>query len=192
MKTLMLTLALWNPIVGLDGVVQRMAQESRRPALEGPMRSMTKIGKPLNVIAALLAIALLDPVGVPTARLAVVALAATNVVVEVTKRAVNRTRPDGESKPSNASFPSSHAANAFALAAVFARRWRRLGVVFWIWAAAVAWSRVYLHRHYLSDIVIGAAVGILCTWLIARWLGPRWEVRREVEGPPRDVSPEVA
>lgn len=30
-----------------------------------------------------------------------------------------------------------------------------------------------LDRHFLSDIVVGAAVGITCVWLVTRWLGRR-------------------
>jgi undecaprenyl-diphosphatase len=173
-----LTLVLLNPVVDLDWAVQHQVQELRGPALEPTMRALTSIGRPVNVLAGLLGIAVLDRAAGPaTARLAILSLAATNIVVEVTKRTFNRTRPDGEQKRSNASFPSSHAANAFALAAVFAKRWRRLAPAFWIWASAVALSRMYLNRHFLSDVVVGAAVGVLCTWLIARWLGSRLQWR---------------
>ena len=176
MKTLLLALALLNPVEQLDWMVQRQVQQSRGPLLERPMRGLTDFGRPVNVLGGLLGIAILDRAAGPaTARLALLALAATNLVVEGAKRAFFRVRPDGERKRSNASFPSSHAANAFALAAVLARRWRRPAPAFWIWAAATAWSRVYLNRHFLSDIVVGAAIGLACTWLIVRWLGKRLE-----------------
>ena len=186
MKILLVTLVLLNPIVDLDWTVQHQVQELRRPALEGPMRALTNIGRPVNVLGGLLAIAMLDrAAGPPTARLAILVLAGTNIVVELTKRGFNRTRPDGEQKRSNASFPSSHAANAFALAAVFVRRWKRLAPVFWTWAAATAVSRMYLNRHFLSDVVVGAAIGIVVAWLLARWLGKRleWKVRAQAAAP---------
>ena len=104
---------------------------------------------------------------------ALLALAPTNLVVETLKRTVNRTRPDGEHKRSNASFPSSHSANAFALAWVLARRWKRLAPLFWISASTVAISRLYLNRHYLSDVVVGALIGILSAWLVMRWMKGR-------------------
>jgi len=176
MKTLLLALALMNPVEQLDWAVQRQVQHSRSPLLERPMRGLTDFGRPVNVLGGLLGIAILDRAAGPaTVRLAVLALAATNLVVEGAKRAFFRARPDGEQKRSNASFPSSHAANAFALATVLARRWRRIAPAFWIWAAATAWSRVYLNRHYLSDVVVGAVVGIACAWWIAHWLGKRLE-----------------
>jgi membrane-associated phospholipid phosphatase len=138
------------------------------------MKGATGIGRPANVLGVLLAIALFDAAAGPaTARLAVFALVPTNLVVEGLKRATNRTRPDGEQKRSNASFPSSHAANAAAIAWVFSSRWRRLTPAFWVLALLVAYSRMYLNRHYLSDVVVGFAIGIACAWLTARFLRRR-------------------
>lgn len=64
------------------------------------------------------------------------------------------------------SFPSSHAANHFALA-VF------MGITLgagarWIWPAALIWafvvamSQVYVGVHFPLDVVCGAAVGSVC------------------------------
>lgn len=62
--------------------------------------------------------------------------------------------------PAFASFPSGHAAGAFALAlliALFWPRWRRHA---FLSAALVALSRVYLGLHYPSDILAGAILGL--------------------------------
>ena len=70
-------------------------------------------------------------------------------------------------------FISSHAVNCFAIAAyaTFALRGRfrviRFGILFF-WAALIAYSRVYLGRHYVGDVVCGALWGILLAWLIWR------------------------
>jgi undecaprenyl-diphosphatase len=183
MRCALILALLLNPIEQLDWSVQHAVQGHRAPALEPLMRGATSIGKPANVLGALLGIAILDVAAGPaTARLAVLALIPTNLVVEVTKRAVDRARPDGEHRRSNASFPSSHAANAFALAAVLARRWRRAGWAFWTAALLVAASRVYLNRHFMSDVVAAAVIGVLCAALAARVLGWR-------PGPPQRGSP---
>jgi len=180
MRRLLLVLALLSPVESLDLAVQRGVQQSRTPWLEPWMRGASGVGRPANVLAALLGIALFDAAAGPaTVRLALAALLPTNLVVEGVKRAVNRPRPDGEHKRSNASFPSSHAANAAAIAWVLSRRWRRLAPAFWALALIVSYSRIYLDRHYLSDVVVGLAIGAACAWLALRLMRPRGGAARE-------------
>lgn len=182
MKPFFLAISLLGGILSLDATVQRGVQAARRPWMEGPMRAATGIGKPWIVAGTLAAIGFLDPgQGPRTVLAAVLALAPANLAVELLKRATFRARPDGERKRSNASFPSSHAANAFALAAVFARRWRRAAPVFFGLAAVVAFSRIYLNRHFLSDVVVAAAIGVAYAWLAERWLSAREARRRALE-----------
>lgn len=165
----MLGLALLQPIQGLDDRVQRAVQQGRGPALDRVMQAATDLGRRDVLPTMLLAIAVLDPVAGPaTARLAIVGLAATNIVVEVLRRVVDRPRPSGEHTPAKASFPSGHAASAACLAWILSRRWPRFAWVAWPVAAAVAWSRIVLNRHYLSDVVAGVAIGLACTWLVLR------------------------
>ncbi len=70
----------------------------------------------------------------------------------------------------NYSFPSSHAALAFAAVPILLYRSRKIG---WVWlgyAVLVALSRVLFKQHYLSDIAAGAllgyGIGILVVYLI--------------------------
>jgi undecaprenyl-diphosphatase len=169
MRVLLLAVALLAPLEQLDVAMQEAVQASRAPWLEPVMKGASNMGRPANVLGVLLAISLLDAAAGPaTVWLTLAAMVPTNLVVEGLKRAVNRTRPDGEHKRSNASFPSSHAANAAAIAWIFSRRWRRLAPAFWALALTVAWSRVYLNRHYLSDVVAGLAIGMACAWLAPR------------------------
>lgn len=66
-------------------------------------------------------------------------------------------------------FISSHASNCFAIAAyvTFAlqRRFKifRYGILF-LWAALICYSRVYLARHYVGDVLCGALWGVLLAW----------------------------
>ena len=192
MKALLLALAVLAPLESADAWVQRQAQAARVPALEGPMHVASRIGRPVVVFGALLAIAVLDDAGgVRVARLSLLALAPLNLVVEGVKRAVRRPRPDGQHDPGNSSFPSSHAANAFALAAVFARRWRRAGAAVWLAAAIVAVSRIYLNRHFASDVIVGAGLGVvIAAWAIG-W-GGRWADARGPRVSSGDAPPDVS
>ena len=63
------------------------------------------------------------------------------------------------------SFPSSHAANHFCLAAfitsIFGDYMRRWKFVWWIWASLIAIAQVYVGIHYPLDILGGAVLGII-------------------------------
>jgi len=172
--SLALGVALLAPVDSLDRRVQRAVQSARRPGIEGPMRFINGLGDRFVVVTAMLGIAVLDPVAGPaTVRSVLFAMIPTNVIVESAKIAFNRTRPDGDHKRANSSFPSSHAANAFAIAWVLSRRWRRGMPLFLLVAAGVAMARMYLNRHYLSDVVIGSAVGWICAECVLRWQAAR-------------------
>ena len=81
----------------------------------------------------------------------------TEMLVEPMKFATGRLRPDGSN---HQSFPSGHAAVTFATATVIERHlgWRKSLLGYTI-ASYVAASRLHDNRHYLSDVVFGAAVG---------------------------------
>jgi membrane-associated phospholipid phosphatase len=66
-------------------------------------------------------------------------------------------------------YPSGHTSNAFALATVFAEELG--GAAGWVAypiAAGVAWSRLNDEAHWASDVVLGAAVGIVTGQLVVR------------------------
>lgn len=161
LRVLVIVLALLDPIVQLDHAVRDAVQAGRVPALESTMRSATGVGRPTIALGALLAIAIFGgPTGVPMARAALAVLVPVNLTVEGLKWSVGRTRPDGDRNRKNSSFPSSHAANAAVFAWLFARRWPRGTIVFACVAAVIAFSRMYLDRHYLSDVVAGILIGL--------------------------------
>lgn len=162
--------AVLVPVDSLDHVVQRAVQSARRPGLERPVRMVNSLGERFVVVSALLGIAVLDPVAGPaTVRSVLIALIPTNAIVEAGKLAINRTRPDGDHKRANSSFPSSHAANAFAVAWVLSRRWRRALPMFLLLAAGVAVARMYLNRHFMTDVVVGGAIGWGCAHVAMAW-----------------------
>jgi len=77
-----------------------------------------------------------------------------------TRAVVNRPRPDDPSPGwLNSAFPSSHATSYFAAATVYALKFPRLAPVLGVAGTLVALSRVYLGKHWPSDVLAGAAIG---------------------------------
>jgi membrane-associated phospholipid phosphatase len=61
--------------------------------------------------------------------------------------------------PESASFPSGHAASAFAFAYAVGRHLPELAVPLRMLAGGVAYSRVHVGVHYPGDVVIGSILG---------------------------------
>lgn len=70
------------------------------------------------------------------------------------------------------SFPSDHAAAAFAIAVTCCFFHRRLGLATLAVAALLAYARVYVGAHYPTDVLAGAALGALLAWLLVAQLAP--------------------
>jgi undecaprenyl-diphosphatase len=121
----------------------------------------------------------------PTAAtVAATSLAAAATAVFVLKDALERARPElahpGTAEPlvttpTSYSFPSGHAATAFATATVIALLHPRLRVPAFALATLVGLSRVYLGVHFFFDVLAGAALGIAVGWTAV------WATRRVVE-----------
>lgn len=91
------------------------------------------------------------------------AQAVSQTIVHSMKKVFRRDRPTGEC----CSFPSGHSASAFAAAAVLERHlgyrasWPAIAG-----AMYVATSRLVDNRHFLSDVMFGAAVGTAAGWTV--------------------------
>ena len=71
------------------------------------------------------------------------------------------------------SFPSSHAANHFCMAAfmisLFGKEMRRWKYWWWVWAAMISLAQVYVGIHYPLDILGGAILGIIVGMSMGRY-----------------------
>jgi membrane-associated phospholipid phosphatase len=119
------------------------------------------------------------------------AVAAGSALTELIKGIAGRARPDaspddaqsfvlgrgfGDRSPYQ-SFPSGHATSAFAFASAVDAEWARLSPRRPAWVAPVLYagaaltgvSRVYLNRHWASDVVLGSAIGFIAGRAVVRW-----------------------
>jgi len=96
----------------------------------------------------------------------------TEMLVQPLKYVTHRERPDGSNERS---FPSGHAAVTFASATVIERHlgWRKSLLGYTI-ASYVAASRLHDNRHYLSDVVFGAAVGAIAGRTVVHHASDYW------------------
>lgn len=106
-------------------------------------------------------------------------VALSGILVQVLKHLVGRARPKGIAtldafhfdafsiKASLASFPSGHSTSIFALAMAVSLIAPRFRVPAFGLAILVALARVVLAAHFVSDIVAGAALGLITTVALA-------------------------
>lgn len=102
--------------------------------------------------------------------------AAAGIAVQIVKVAADRTRPElwlgpfQHASVSATSFPSGHTVGAFALAGVLmlASPSRTMRVVAFLLALFVAVSRVLAFRHWASDVLASAAIGMVIAAVMTR------------------------
>jgi hypothetical protein len=96
-----------------------------------------------------------------------------NVSIFSLKKFSHQLRPDGSAFTS---FPSGHTAEAFANAEFLRQEYKDVspwyGIAGYAVAATTGYLRIYNNKHWLSDVVTGAGIGITSTKL-AYWLYPK-------------------
>ena len=102
-----------------------------------------------------------------TGRLLTSTFISTGVIVWGMKEIIGRKRPLDD-VVGNPAFPSGHTAYAFAGATLLGNRYPKLRIPLYIGAGLVGLTRIYLGRHYASDVIAGAAVGTITGALVSR------------------------
>jgi undecaprenyl-diphosphatase len=136
-----------------------------------------------GVAAAVLALSRGGP-GRRAAGVGLASVGVTSAVVNVAMKPVaRRPRPDRTTlevplarhvpMPRSRSFPSGHAASAFAFATGVGHVLPREAVAVRGLAALVAYSRVHTGVHFPGDVALGAVLGSACGQLVATGLSAR-------------------
>jgi membrane-associated phospholipid phosphatase len=171
-------------LVVLDRAVYAAVQATPSPTVDG---AVAEISEAANHSRGWIAIAAgLSVAGRRRRRAALVGLAALGVtsaaVNLVVKPVFRRSRPVRDetvrtrvvTMPRSASYPSGHAASAFAFSSAVGGALPELDTVLRMLATAVAYSRVHTGVHYPGDViaggVIGAGMGSLA-WHVAERFG---------------------
>ena len=91
-------------------------------------------------------------------------IATTAAIVYPLKHVINVQRPD---KTDYKSFPSGHTAFAFATAEFLRREFRQtspwVGIGAYTAAIAIGTQRILYNKHYFTDVIAGAGIGVLAS-----------------------------
>jgi len=83
----------------------------------------------------------------------------SRVAVEGLKYGIDKDRPDGSGDDS---FPSGHTADSFASATFIQQRYGwKWAIPAYVGAIFVGYSRVESDKHFVEDVLAGAAIGIM-------------------------------
>jgi membrane-associated phospholipid phosphatase len=174
----------WAELGRLDTAVYAAIAATPTPALDRGFRRLSRAADRSRLwmgIAALLAVT----GGERGRRAAIDGIASIGLTSTVVNGALKplsaRRRPDRQTHrvplarqvamPQTTSFPSGHAASAFAFAAGVAAADPRAGIPVHALATLVAYSRVHTGVHYPGDVVAGAVTGGALTPVAVRAIG---------------------
>ncbi|HLA28817.1 MAG TPA: phosphatase PAP2 family protein [Syntrophales bacterium] len=153
-------------IITLDRKLNSKLAVFRKPWLMTIMAVITQLGSgPFWVVAYTCIFAFAPMALMPLLIAAIEAELATLVIILTLRYLIRRERPhpglgDRPLDPWNRySFPSHHSARMIMLSVVCGAHYQASLAVMLPVAGLIGFSRLYLEKHYLSDVLTGAAVG---------------------------------
>lgn len=171
---------MFGKIKKLDDRVLENISRIHRPKLNRIMVTASRLGNAGIVWWAVCLPFLINPRWRYTGLIIIFAMGFTSLMGEgIIKHTVKRVRPchslDDEEqiikKPKYYSFPSGHTASSFSVVTVvvLCRCPAYVTIPILLVATLIGFSRVYLRVHYLTDVVVGMLLGIVCG-AVSVWL----------------------
>ena len=167
-----------DALIRLEQRLVRSAVKARSPRVD---RSLVTLGTAANNSRLWMALAAVLAVfggarGRRASRAGISSVAIASALANgPAKLLVRRSRPGADAEPAlinmprSSSFPSGHAASAFAFATAVGTEMPWLAPVLGPLAAAVAYSRVHTGVHYPGDVAAGAAIGVGSATVVRRY-----------------------
>ena len=166
-------------IMVIDRWISIHINETHTPLINTLMIFLTNLSGPIGifVFSSLMVIWLLYKKWHEDIWLYLYAVVGANAAFVIIKMIVQRLRPDSDLIfVSGYSFPSGHATMATAMAVavyfIFSKRVHDTGMrvflfsICLVWIVMIAFSRVYLDVHWLSDVLAGIGLGIFWVTLV--------------------------
>lgn len=172
-------------IVNIDVAIYQFVDSIMNPVLNAIMTFITHLGDTPGIIWWVLGIGLLIPKKTRKLGILVFAGLVVSTVINnlVLKELIDRPRPYNIdpavwenagytyewpgliAKSSSPSFPSGHTSTsigaAFALLLGCKNKERAIGIPAFILSFLIGFSRIYVHVHYPTDVIVGAVVGLI-------------------------------
>ena len=171
-------LNLGQSIGDIDIGILKAIYENRNPAFGSIFIAITNstaaiaFGIPLMML--IFAVIKKDTVLRRNALLMLIPVALSAIVANILKYSIDLPRPyeiypyiRKLSVGGSPSFPSGHTADAFAFATIAGLVYRKWFIIIpgLIWAALVGYSRMSLGVHFPSDVLAGALIGAVCSFV---------------------------
>ena len=166
-----------------DAGVHAWMTQHQSPALRSFMQSVSKYGDwPEHIVLGLVLLGIAYWRGSKNWQriiaAMIIACALAGVAARVVKISTGRARPTVQTQaewngprlnPRYNSFPSGHTAASTAFFATLAFASWRIGAGFLILPILIAFSRMYVAAHHLSDVMCAAMIGAMAAYVVVNW-----------------------
>jgi membrane-associated phospholipid phosphatase len=168
----------------LDASAQAWIAEHQSAGLRNFMRGVSHFGDwpdhvAVGLVLLVLAYCRRSKKWMRIAAAMIVACALAGAAARIVKVSTGRARPSVQTEtvwngPNLSArynaFPSGHTAASAAFFATLALACWRIGAAFLVIPILIAFSRMYVAAHYLSDVVCAALIGVVTAYCVARWI----------------------